>query len=408
MNRRFAARSWLLPILPLALLVACGDVDPPSAAGETGTPAPATPVAEQPSPVAEQPSPVAEPTTDAVVVASETRQAAVTLAVLHSVASRDFHGLAGELATASEINPRWVGVARTTLTVVAASPWTDELVPAAETLLAALSALADALEADDLVAARAAAEATHDAEHDFIDAGYAWLRDAGPPDVADSGAAPLAVLAAIDVVDGVGFHDLAHDVATASEPNPRWGRSAERALIALGAVAWPAPLDDDAASLAVDIQAFLDALGADDLAAAGAVAEALHDGQHDLSEAAYDWLAATHPMVDQQDPALAFGCLLKAVDAVDAFGFHDLARDLALSPEVDPRIVPRLDNLLAVLNFEREDISVVAMAGTVAELRDALERGDLERGAALAEAVHDAQHDFSDHAVERMGGAHGH
>jgi hypothetical protein len=176
--------------------------------------------------------------------------------------------------------------------VVAVLDWPEDISKEAGTLLADLAALDDALTGGDLAAAKEAAESVHSTQHDLSMAAYDWL---GTQQAAAGGVG--AVMAAIDLIETAGFHDMATShaaVSTHAEIPPDDARIIKQVLAAARAVAWPAATADAA-------QAFIGALAehdaamvAADLARCQAAAEEVHQVQHDLSEAVYAWLAAQY------------------------------------------------------------------------------------------------------------------
>ena len=89
------------------------------------------------------------------------------------------HEIDEGLQTAEEIDPSYLGAIRRIRGVVAAAPWPDELQEQATGLVETMDALAAALEADDLEAARTAAEEVHSIQHDFSHAVGEWLVEHG-------------------------------------------------------------------------------------------------------------------------------------------------------------------------------------------------------------------------------------
>ena len=107
----------------------------------------------------------------------------------------------------------------------------------------------------------------------------------------DTRAADLAtVMSAVDLADSAGFHDMAEDLAEASEINPRYASRVGNVLAVLQVAAWPEGLASAAALLEEELGSLGSALEANDLVSAQAAAEEVHDAQHDLSVASYTWL----------------------------------------------------------------------------------------------------------------------
>ncbi len=363
------------------------------------------PTVETPAPSAA--SPAAPPQV------ADARRAVAVLSALSYIGGRDFHALAGEIAKASKVNPLWLSLARNTLTVVDGAPWPDKAAPHAELLAGSLQDIVTALEADDLAGAASGAESAHDADHELGETTYEWLAEAATDATTDADTATASVLVSTGVIDLASFHDLAIEVEEATEPNPLWTRTATRSLTALNVTAWPTPVASQAETVGGALHAFLDAVSAGDLGAAAVAAAGLHDAEHALSDASYGWLTERHPGMAHDDGNLSFACLLRAVDAVERVDFHDLAKEIAEGSQIDPGVVAGLGELLAVLDFDAEDGVSGTIRAPIADLRDALERGDRTSAVDAAEKAHDVTHDFMEAAFERMadmpgGGMPGH
>lgn len=102
------------------------------------------------------------------------------------------------------------------------------------------------------------------------------------------------VIATTFQLDKSGFHDL--DVA-ANEgkalPSGAMG-NVRRAHVALKATAWPDAMKDTAMELDGHMVRLMDALRAEDMAAAAEPAAKVHDVGHDLSAMAYQWLSGAN------------------------------------------------------------------------------------------------------------------
>jgi hypothetical protein len=315
-----------------------------------------------------------------------------------------FHDMAKELAEATEINPRLAGKVANSAAVVKKTTWEVSLQALATGLADELSALEAALRAGDLETARTAAEAVHDAQHDLSVETYAWLATVKPVGAEERDAAVVSIIAAIDVIDSAGFHGMAKDLAEATEVNPRLAGTTEKALVAANLAGWGSDLRAEADRLKADLNALLVALKAGDLETARSAAEAIHDSQHDASKATYAWLATNHAGMAHTNEVLASACSLKAVDAVDSVGFHDMAKELAEATEINPRLAGSVANALAVVSFDGGPNAdgLNHMSEAMTALHDALVAGDLESARELAEEVHDAQHDFSNEMYGMM------
>jgi outer membrane murein-binding lipoprotein Lpp len=89
------------------------------------------------------------------------------------------HGIDEGLQEAEEIDASYLGVIQRIRGVVAATPWPEELQAQSTGLVEAMDSLAEALEADDLEAARSGATEVHEAQHDFSHAVGEWLAEHG-------------------------------------------------------------------------------------------------------------------------------------------------------------------------------------------------------------------------------------
>ncbi|GAB4325431.1 MAG: hypothetical protein Kow0010_07930 [Dehalococcoidia bacterium] len=397
----------LLALLIAGVAAACGggENDPSDAASDP-TQSQQAPTAAPTQPPAQ---PTAQPTATSPAVSDDARIAVAALAAIDVVDSAGFHDMAKTLAEATEINPRLARTVANVRTVVEGTRWGSALESQAHELAEALAVLEAALTAEDLDGARAAAEAVHDAQHDLSADTYAWLASVGPVDPADRDAAIVSLIAAIDIIDSAGFHDMAKALAEADEINPRFAGTTAKAVTAARVAAWSPDLAAEGSKLTSDLEDLLAALESGDVAAAAAAAEAVHDSQHDASKATYAWLAEHHASMSHDDPTLAYACAVKVVDAIDGVGFHDMARELAEATEINPRYAGRVANALAVMHREAmEDAAAFDhLRETMQSLYDALVAGDLDAARELSETVHEAQHDFSGAMYGQMAAMHG-
>lgn len=208
-----------------------------------------------------------------------------------------------------------------------------------------------------------------------------------------------SVLAAIDLIDTTGFHDMAKDLAEATELSPRYASQVGNVLAGTKAAAWPAELEEPLGAFVADVEALKAALDAEDLAAAATAAEPVHDTQHDLSEATYEWLDAQAGKLVSVSPHGMMAISMGAIDIVDSSGFHDMAKELAEATEINPRLAGKVGKALTVATVAAwaEDVHepLDTLLADLETLKAALEAGDLDGARAAAEAVHDSQHDFS-------------
>ncbi len=209
------------------------------------------------------------------------------LAAIVLIDGAGFHGMDEALnGDAPEINTSWVGSVNRARIAAQAVAWPADVQPAADAFIAAATDLHAALDADDVEAAAPHAIAAHETQHDLSHDAYAALGNA-----AGSSDSAAAVIAAIALIDGAGFHGM-DDALNGDAPaiDSAWVGRVNRARIAAQAVAWPAdvqPAADAFIAAATDLHAALDA---DDVEAAAPHAIAAHETQHDLSHDVYEAL----------------------------------------------------------------------------------------------------------------------
>jgi hypothetical protein len=102
------------------------------------------------------------------------------------------------------------------------------------------------------------------------------------------------VMAVTFQLDQSGFHELEDELTAGTLPSGALG-PVRRARVATEATAWPHPLDDTAKKLVGHMKALEEAIRAEDVAKAAPLAKEVHDVGHDLSNAAYQWLAGEQP-----------------------------------------------------------------------------------------------------------------
>jgi uncharacterized protein YcnI len=107
------------------------------------------------------------------------------------------------------------------------------------------------------------------------------------------------VIAAINLLDTSGFHDLDESAAAGTIPAGSLGR-VQRAHYVAAATKWPAALADQAKSLTTELGELRAALEADNVAEAAGPAHEVHEMAHDLSSGAYAWLAKQGGVVEAE------------------------------------------------------------------------------------------------------------
>jgi hypothetical protein len=98
------------------------------------------------------------------------------------------------------------------------------------------------------------------------------------------------VIATIYHLDKSGLHDLDESLAAGAMPSGALG-NVRRGKIAAMATDWPEPTRETAQRVIQEMQELETALRAEDVAKAAPLAKDVHDHEHDLSAAVYDWLA---------------------------------------------------------------------------------------------------------------------
>ncbi|MEE8398927.1 MAG: hypothetical protein V3S89_07965 [Desulfobacterales bacterium] len=213
------------------------------------------------------------------------------MAALDIIDSTGFHGISTALNAAAvfaDVSTRTQGSVEKALTVSKVVHWPAELAAVALAFETDAQTLIDALVAEDLAASQAVGDAIHSSQHDLSHDAYEWL-ETQEGEFSGTG----AVMAALDIIDSTGFHDIStalNAAAVFADVSTRTQGNVEKALTASKAVAWPIELAVEAAAFETDAQTLIDALAAEDLAAAQAAGGAIHSSQHDLSHEAYEWL----------------------------------------------------------------------------------------------------------------------
>lgn len=234
----------------------------------------------------------------ALVSASTDIQAITSMAAVDIVDSAGFHDMAEDLAETTEINARYAGKVGNVITATTVAAWPDEAEEAVDALLADLEALKTALDAEDLEGARVASEAVHDSQHDFSVAVYSWLGSQPPMMHASEAMISSCNVKVQDMIDSAGFHDMAEELAEATEINPRYAGKVGNVLAVTKVAAWNPDVSAELSQFVADLEALKAALDAEDIEGARAASEAIHDSQHDLSHATFTWIGGMAGMMD--------------------------------------------------------------------------------------------------------------
>jgi cytochrome c oxidase subunit 2 len=224
-----------------------------------------------------------------------------------------------------------------------------------------------------------------------------------------SGIGPvIGVTAAIDAINSTGFHGLQEEIEAAAafeDVSPRDLGKVQNALWASNAAPWPEGLAESVAAFEADAQALVDALTAGDLAAAQTAAAGAHHTQHTLSDVAFEWLA--EQSVEAGEGLIAAVGVTAAIDFINSTGFHGLQEEIeaaAAFEDVSPRDLGKVQNALwasAAAPWPAALAeSVAAFEADAQALVDALTDGDLAAAQTAAAGAHHTQHSLSGAAFE--------
>lgn len=342
-------------------------------------------------------------------------QVAMVMAAVDAADSAGFHGIAEDLEAATEVNPRLAGQVANVLVVVRAPAWDESLEHGVGEFIAALETFHEALEEGDLEGARLGAGLVHEAQHHFGPEAYDWLAAQQIGDH-DDAAVLITGLAAVDIVDSVGFHLIAEDLADATEINSRLSGQVNKAHIAVQAAVWPEELQGAVEEFVGAVDELHAALEAGDLNGARAAADSVHEAQHDFSAGWYDWLALHHASIDHSESMVAQAAAITVIDVINSFGLHGIAGELETATETSPRLTRDVANLIAVMHGDHFGPNVELgehLREQLQLLQQALEAGDFEAAYTAAVAAHELQHDLSNGmyswlATSGTMAAHGH
>ncbi|PKN83069.1 MAG: hypothetical protein CVU47_00835 [Chloroflexi bacterium HGW-Chloroflexi-9] len=203
-----------------------------------------------------------------------------TLAALALIGRAGFPAMEAALTgTAPEVNVGWVGATANARVAAQAVVWPGESQAAANAFVTAATALEAALEADDATAAAEAAVAANKAQATLATRGFGAL--SGMRGSAHSNG---SVLAAIAIIDAVGFHGI-DDALNGADPaiDKAWAAKVTQAKRAAQTIGWPEGAQAAAEAFAKAAAALEPALAADDVEAAAKAAGDAHGTQHALS-----------------------------------------------------------------------------------------------------------------------------
>lgn len=346
---------------------------------------------------------------------SSLEQGATIVAVQSSIDMIDsagFHGIATDIA-AGEISSRFLGTVQNVLTVVESVDWPNSLLTEAASFRSALSDLADDLSDNDEEAAINSSAAAHHTQHDLSQGAYHWLSTQEMPDwifqVGNLGEAlaNVRVQSAIDMINNVGFHDMATSIA-AGEISSRYLGTVQNTIYVVRSLPWPADLTENVETFLTDLQGLEDALSTNDADLAVETSEAIHGSQHDLSHEVYQGLA--HREGDSNvftDGAvgemIAIASVQSAADFAASLGTHGMAGSIA-DGEISPRYLGTVNNGIAVMSSttfpEALHHSATEFNEALGALAEALEANDMEGMTETSVLVHEADHHFRGAAYE--------
>jgi len=303
-------QQWvrLVGIATLILgLAACGD-QAPAAEAPTATPKP---------PVIATGQTVPAPTVAPAATASQPAAAAPTEPAMNSqfaalntviavqsaqayIVGAGFHEIAEQLEQTSAIEPAYLGTVRNALVVLNATPWPPDLSAEQQKFATDLQALEAALVANKPAEALKAAEAVHESEHDLTQASFAWLGEQKHDfdsimgmmggDKMMQGVMVTGVQSAQTYIAGAGFHEIAEQLDKTGTIEPAYLGTVRNTLTVLNATPWPPDLSAEQQKFATDLQGLEAALVGNKSADAVKAADAVHESEHDLSQASFAWL----------------------------------------------------------------------------------------------------------------------
>lgn len=249
----------------------------------------------------------------------------------------------------------------------------------AEPTVAELLARLDSLEAT-VAELYAAHEAAHAATYDDVN----------------------SVNVAVYLLDAAGMHELETRLVGEGEILPSDSGQVGQIGRLLSTVAWPEELAAEAAALQEMLSNLSAALADDNLEAVQPLSTEAHVAYHVFSHNAQMWIAEA----SAQEMAAAPGQSNRvntALYLLDGAGLHGLDEQLSEEKSIQPGDSGRIGQvarLLSTVDWPDElSADAADLYETLVALAAALADDDLEAATTLADAAHDAQHDFS-HAAQ--------
>jgi hypothetical protein len=212
----------------------------------------------------------------------------------------NLHSIAESIDETAKIEAGYLGTVRNALIVFAALPWPAELANEQQALAKELKGLEAALVANKPDEAHMAADAVHEAEHDFSEATFAWLgtqkHDPGaimPMITSDNTLARMAVTgvrSAQAYLESAAFHEMADQLDKTKQIQPGYVGTTRNAITVTGMAPWPSELATEQKEMISALRKLETALVTNKPEEAGTAADTLHEAEHDLSQATFAWL----------------------------------------------------------------------------------------------------------------------
>ncbi len=222
---------------------------------------------------------------------TSTDPTAAVIAAIDIIDSTGFHGISEEIEAANsmeDISSRTKGKVENAVTISSAVTWPDELTEVEAAFIADAEGIIEALDSADLEAAKGYSLSAHGTQHDLSHETYEWLASQ-----VGKASGSAAIIAAIDIIDGTGFHDISEEIEAANsmeDISSRTKGKVENAVTISSAVTWPDELTEVEAAFIADAEDIIEALDSADLEAAKGYSLSAHGTQHDLSHETYEWL----------------------------------------------------------------------------------------------------------------------
>jgi hypothetical protein len=266
-----------------------------------------------------------------------------------------------------------------------------------ETLEAFYSALRDK-KVEDAIASSAE---VHDAQHELSHEIDAWM-ETNPPKAQTVN--PFDVSLAQYYLDTAGFHGMADVLSDTQKIDSTFLSRVTRVQKVLTQVTWPPEVSSQAEAFLEALDSFSTALRDDKVSDAVAASDTVHDAQHELSHAIDAWLE-TKPSKSAEPNRFQVRI---AQYYLDTSGFHAMAEALTEQKKIEPAYPTTVNRVARVLNqttwTPELDEQAQGFLEELNQLAEALRDEKVEDAIALADTVHDAQHELSHSIDEWLGG----